>query len=236
MADILLVHGSAHGAWCWQETIPALKALGHNAKAIDLPSHGDDTTPVNEVTLDLYTDRVLSALDKPRVVVGHSMAGYPISLVAERAPEMIQRLIYLCAYVPKQGHTLSQMRKLATRQPLVSAFVLAEDRKSFTFDPAQIKDRFYADCTDDQIAFAAARLTPQAIAPSETLVDLTDRYTQVPRSYIRCVQDGAIPYELQLAMTEGWSKDQVVDMDTSHSPFFSAPSLLAAHIDRCILG
>jgi len=236
MADILLVHGAAHGAWCWQETIPALEALGHSVKAIDLPSDGDDTTPVNDVTLDLYADSILKALDKPRVIVGHSMAGYPISLVAERAPALVQRLVYLCAYVPKKGHTLTQMRKLATRQPLAGAFVMSQDRKSFTFDPAQAKDRFYADCTDTQIAFAKTRLTPQAVTPSETVVSLSDRYAQVPRSYIRCCQDDAIPHELQVAMTENWPANQVVDMDASHSPFLSAPVALAANINRFIRG
>jgi pimeloyl-ACP methyl ester carboxylesterase len=54
MSDILLVHGSCHGAWCWRDLIPALTALGHSPRAIDLPSHGADQTPVNDVTLDSY--------------------------------------------------------------------------------------------------------------------------------------------------------------------------------------
>jgi len=234
MADILLVHGAAHGAWCWRETTPALQALGHAVKAIDLPSHGDDPTPVNEVTLDRYAECIIEALDTRSVIVGHSMAGYPISLVAERRPDLAQRLIYLCAYVPKPGHTLSQMRKLSDHQPLAPAFVLAADRKSFTFDDAMVRDRFYADCSDAQIAFAKARLSPQAIAPNETVVTLGDRYAQVPRNYIRCTRDGAIPYDLQVAMTESWPPSDVVDIETSHSPFFSAPDTLAAQIDRFI--
>ena len=236
MADILLIHGASHGAWCWHEVIPKLEALGHNAQAIDLPSHGSDRTPVNDVTLDLYADRILQALDKPHVVVGHSMGGYPVSLVAERHPELVQRLIYLCAYVPKLRHTLSQMRKLVERQPLAPAFVRAADRKSFTFDSALSKQCFYADCSEDQIAFARGRLTPQAISPNESVVDLTSRYESVPRNYIRCTQDGAIPYELQVAITKSWPQSDVVDMETSHSPFFSAPADLAAQIDRFTLG
>ncbi|MGR3365166.1 MAG: alpha/beta fold hydrolase, partial [Maritimibacter harenae] len=62
MARFLLIHGSNHGAWCWRDTIPALEALGHEARAIDLPSHGDDPTPIAEVTLDGYADAVLEAL------------------------------------------------------------------------------------------------------------------------------------------------------------------------------
>ena len=72
MSDILLVHGSCHGAWCWRDLIPALQELGHSPRAIDLPSHGDDTTPVNAVTLDSYADAVLAASTPDTVVVGHS--------------------------------------------------------------------------------------------------------------------------------------------------------------------
>lgn len=234
MADILLVHGAAHGAWCWRDTVPELTALGHQVEAIDLPSHGNDPTPVNDVTLEKYADRILDALDRPRVLVGHSMAGYPISLVAERRPDLVEQLVYVCAYVPRAGYTLAEMRKLTERQPLVSAFVMAEDRLSFTFDPALARDRFYADCSDEQVAYALERLTPQAVAPSDAVVKLTDRYSSVPRNYIRCRYDNAIPYELQCDMTKGWSTRVMVDMDTSHSPFFAAPHELASHIDRFV--
>ncbi|MEZ5867275.1 MAG: alpha/beta fold hydrolase [Defluviimonas denitrificans] len=85
MAEFLLIHGSCHGAWCWRDLIPALAALGHTARAIDLPAHGADTTPATEATLDLYADRILAAIDGPVTLVGHSAAGYPITLAAERA-------------------------------------------------------------------------------------------------------------------------------------------------------
>ena len=61
MPDILLIHGAAHGAWCWHRVIPALERLGHTARAIDLPGNGDDPTPAAPVTLDLYAGAILTA-------------------------------------------------------------------------------------------------------------------------------------------------------------------------------
>jgi pimeloyl-ACP methyl ester carboxylesterase len=49
MAEFLLIHGSCHGAWCWRDVLPELERLGHSARAIDLPSHGVDQTPIKDV-------------------------------------------------------------------------------------------------------------------------------------------------------------------------------------------
>lgn len=228
MADFLLIHGSAHGAWCWRDFVPALAAHGHSAEAMDLPSHGSDPTPVNDVTLDAYADAIIARLEgRPRVLMGHSMAGFPISLVAERRPDLVQQLVYLCAYVPKPGFSLAEMRKDAPRQPLIEAIRMAPDGRSFVVDPALAREKFYADCSGEQVAYSLDHLCPQAVAPNAVPVDLTDRYASVPRGYIRCTQDEAIPYEYQVTMTESWPAGRVRDMDCSHSPFFSQPQALA---------
>ena len=83
MARILLIHGAAHGAWCWRDVIPALAERGHQARAIDLPSHGQDTTPAAEVTLQSYVQAIQAALDEPAVIVAHSMGGVPATQVAK---------------------------------------------------------------------------------------------------------------------------------------------------------
>ena len=38
MATFGLVHGSWHGAWCWERLVPELEARGHRAVAVDLPA------------------------------------------------------------------------------------------------------------------------------------------------------------------------------------------------------
>ena len=184
MARFLLIHGAAHGAWAWRDVIPALAALGHEARAIDLPSHGADPTPVGDVTLDLYADAILDALDRPAILVGHSMGGYPISVAAERAPALVQRLIYLCAYIPAPGLSLAEMRRLGPGQPLVEAIRRNPDGVSMHFDPAMVRDKFYHDCPEDAVTFARDRLCDQAILPMETPANLCARYASVRRSYI----------------------------------------------------
>jgi pimeloyl-ACP methyl ester carboxylesterase len=236
MTRFLLVHGSCHGAWCWRHVIPALEKLGHSAIAIDLPSHGADATPLKDVTLDSYRDAVLAAASPQTVIVGHSMAGYPISAAAEQHPDQMARLIYLCAYVPKDGVSLADMRTDAPYQPLLPAIRKSSDGLSFTIDPSYIKQVFYHDCPPETLVYAGARLCPQAIRPQATPLKLTHAFQSVPKSYIRCKNDGTIPPEFQTTMTKDWPERDVYDMDTGHSPFFADPNGLAQLLDRIVKG
>lgn len=228
--DILLIHGAAHGAWCWHRVIPALAALGHHARAIDLPSHGDDTTDPAQVTLNSYAQAILNATQGPTLLVGHSMGGFPITAAAQLAPDRFTALIYLCAYLPVPGMTLAEMRRAGPRQPLAGSFQIDATRTTFTFELDQTPALFYHDCPADDVALARRRLCAQAIAPQETPIPDTARAEALPRHYIRCTDDRAIPPEYQSTMAARLPPDHIHDLATSHSPFFAAPQALAQKI------
>ncbi|SMX38024.1 alpha/beta fold hydrolase [Maliponia aquimaris] len=234
MARLLLIHGAAHGAWCWRDTLPALAALGHQVRALDLPSHGQDRTPVNDVTLDLYGQAIVEALDGPTVLVGHSMGGYAITRAAELDPTQIAGLVYLCAYDPWPDLSLAQMRMKAPSQPLLPALRVSEDRLSFTVDPQMARDLFYHDCPPDTVEFALANLCPQAVAASSVPVALTAGSQDLPRSYILCTEDRTIPPAFQRQMAARFAPDRVAELPSSHSPFFSMPGALARAIDAFV--
>jgi pimeloyl-ACP methyl ester carboxylesterase len=231
MADFLLIHGSCHGAWCWRDVIPALAALGHSARAIDLPGAGDDATPLGEVTLDSCRDAVLAAATPDTIVVGHSWGGYPISAAAEVNPQAMHALVFLCAYVPVSGKSLVDMRKAAKRQLIKDAVRRDAQGQSYTIDPARAPDLFYHDCPPETVAFATGRLAPQPIKPQVTPLDIGDNFASVPHAYIRTADDRTIPPEYQVEMTRNWPEEQIITMQTSHSPFFADPGGLAAHLD-----
>ncbi|WP_439143959.1 alpha/beta fold hydrolase [Planktotalea sp.] len=232
MAEFLLIHGSCHGAWCWRDVLPELAALGHSARAIDLPSHGEDTMPIKDVTLDLYRDAILAAIDAPVMLVGHSMAGFPIAAAAEHAPQKIARLINLCAYAPFSGYSLVEMRKLAKRQPLLDAIEKSADGMSWTPIQSKARETFYHDCPDESVAFAQDHVTPQAILPQATKLELGAHYDSVAKSYIRCTEDRTIPPEFQAEMAAAFAPEERYEMQTSHSPFFADPKGLAALLDK----
>ena len=226
MTDILLIHGSCHGAWCWSEVLAELETLGQPARAIDLPGHGDDPTPRGAVTLDAYAEAILSAIDGPTMVVGHSMGGFPITAAALKDPSRIARLVYVAAYVPRDGASIADMRHDWPEQPLLPVIRHSDDRTTLLFDDASLEPLFYHDCTPAQIARARAHLTPQPVQPQRD--SLSPAVPHVPRHYIICDADRAIVPGFQAHMAAGIA--DVQHMATSHSPFFAAPRDMARRL------
>ncbi|MCB2116828.1 MAG: alpha/beta fold hydrolase [Rhodobacteraceae bacterium] len=227
MAEYLLIHGSCHGAWCWRDVIPALEALGHAARAIDLPAHGDDRTPAGEATLEGYAEAILAAIENPVTLVGHSAGGYPITLAAQMAPEKIRRLIYLCAYAPAPGLSMIDMRRAGPRQTLKDVVHAAPDGVTYSFDLTKAPGLFYHDCPPEAAAYALPRLCPEPILPQSTA--LPESGGQHPdRHYITCDDDRVIPPEYQRDMALGFSPESRHGLPCGHSPFFTMPGALAA--------
>jgi pimeloyl-ACP methyl ester carboxylesterase len=230
---ILLVHGSCHGAWCWDRLIHELAAQGVEARALDLPGHGADRTPASEVTLDLYARAVADAardMGGRVALLGHSAGGYAISAAAQIAPDVVEKLIYLCAYLPKSGMSLSDMRKVWHQQPLLPHIRRADDGHSFTFAEGPVPDLFYHDCSPQDVDFARANLCPQPMAPQITSLDLNSDFEALEKHYIVCSQDRAIPPGYQRVMAQGLPPGRVTELDASHSPFLSMPGTLARRI------
>lgn len=225
MARFLLIHGSSHGAWCWRDVLPLLAAAGHEARALDLPSNGDDPTPPGEVTLDSYAEAIVAAMEGPTVLVGHSMGGYPITAATERAPEKVAALVYVCAYVPVAGMSMADMRRAGPRQLLTDAIQVSPDRVTMTIDPAKAAAKFYQDCPQAIADYAVPRLCPQPIAPQEAALPSTARAETLPRHYILCEDDRTIPPEYQESMSAGLPTHR---LPCGHSPFFAMPDRLAA--------
>lgn len=232
MADFLLIHGSCHGAWCWRDVIPALKDLGHSARALDLPSHGSDPTAIRDVTLASCRDAVLSASTPRTLIVGHSWGGYPISAAAQANPRAMRGLIYLCAYVPQDGLSMIDMRRRAARQLIGDAVEKSSDGLSYSFLPDRVQGLFYHDCPPETVGYALARMSPQPIAPQNTPLQTDATFAKVPKAYIRTTEDRTVPTEYQEQMSHAVPDDLRFAIDSAHSPFFSHPEDLAALLDQ----
>jgi pimeloyl-ACP methyl ester carboxylesterase len=232
--NFVLVHGSWHGGWCWNKVTPLLERLGHHVETPDLPGRGVDQTPASALTLKDYVDRVgavVTAQSSPVVLVGHSMGGIVITQLAEEMPDRVQALVYLAAFLPKNGQTLIELAQQDTESQLGPNLVIREDQGDHVVCQEAVREIFYHDCSDDDSARAIARLVPESLAPVMTPVRTTDRhFGRVPRFYVTALRNRAISPGQQLRMYTAMPCREVIAMDTGHSPFLSAPEALASHL------
>lgn len=233
MSDIpvLLVHGACHGAWCWERVLPELAARGIRAAAVDLPGLGLDPTPPEAVTMAATAAKVVDAaraLGGRVMLAGHSAGGYAISAAALAAPELVGKLLFLCAYLPQDGLSLSEMRKVWHQQPLLPAIRRAADGHSFTFAGDSLAGLFYHDCPPGTLDFARPRLRPQPMATQTTPLALTPGFAALEKHYVVCADDRAIPPDYQRVMAR--SAQNVTELPCAHSPFFALPGTLADRI------
>lgn len=230
MASFVLVHGAWHGGWCWEKVVRELEAAGHVARAPDLPGHGDDSTPHERVDLQAYCDRVcevIDSLDDEVVLVGHSLGGLTISQVAEHRHDRLRCLVYVAAFIPESSGTLVDSTQ-AVSSEIHAVTRLSDDGHSICFDPAAAREIFYADCSAGDVARAVERLCPQPSQVFRSGLELSENgYGSVPRDYILCLQDRAVPVDQQRGLAERHDCRNLYSMDRSHSPFFSAPQELA---------
>jgi pimeloyl-ACP methyl ester carboxylesterase len=234
MSNYVLIHGAWHGGWCWDKVVPLLEAEGHKAVAPDLPGHGEDKRPIPEITLQAYTDRVCQILDEqadPVILVGHSMGGVVITQTAEYRPEKIKKLVYLAGFLLQNGEFLLQHGEMDTEALVLPNLIMSEDQSYATVKEEAVQEVFYHDCSDEDVEFAKARLVPQAAVPLATPVCTTEEnFGRVPRIYISCLRDKTISPSIQEKMYKALPCEKVISLDTSHSPFFSAPEQLAKHL------
>jgi pimeloyl-ACP methyl ester carboxylesterase len=125
MADIVLVPGSYHGGWYFDDVAEGLRSRGHRVIAPTLSGLGDGGEPHSLIDLDTHVDDVLQVIARERardiVLVGHSYGGMVITGVAARGGASLSRLVYLDAMFPESGSGLWDVITADLRSALLAA-------------------------------------------------------------------------------------------------------------------
>jgi pimeloyl-ACP methyl ester carboxylesterase len=231
----ILIHGAWQGAWAWETIVPRLRAAGHDAVAIDLPGNGFDSTPPQEVTLDLYAahvSRIVDAVRGPVVLVGHSMGGTVASQTCESRPHRIALAIYLCAFLlPHRMSVLEFYGKYLRPEMRGASSRLTYDaeRLRSSIDIASAMEVFYHQSEPSVAEAAARRLTPQPEGARRSHLHLSEaRFGNVPRVYIETLDDRSVHLPLQRKMHELTPCHAVYALESDHAPQLSHPDALTA--------
>jgi pimeloyl-ACP methyl ester carboxylesterase len=207
-----------------------LQERGHHAVTLDLPAHGEDRTPLEHVTLPDYVNaivRIVRAQKEPPVLVGHGIGGACIAGAAEVEPGIVAALVFVAGLVPVNGspslHAVEQF------DPEYLAQVeWSPDRRSVRISPKATADFLCSGCSREVVDEIVERMAFEPIAPYETPVVTTARFSLTRKYYVETLRDRIIPLSMQRAIQMQVNCRRVFSLDTGHSPFFSAPEDLTA--------
>jgi pimeloyl-ACP methyl ester carboxylesterase len=233
--NIILLHGSWHGAWCWHKVVPLLRAQGHQVHAPDLPAHGRHWRVARgRTTLAHMAARVcalLDTLDAPALLVAHSRGGVVASTVAEMRPHQLVGTVYLAAYMLRHGERVSDFFRQDTGSLVRPNLRISKATLTDSLAEEAQRSALYADCCDADVELARSLLTPEPLLPALTRLRLSDaRHGAVPRHYIELTNDRAVTLALQRRMIAASPCASVVSIEASHSAYFSRPEQVAGHV------
>lgn len=109
MSNIILIAGTHHGGWYWDELAAHLCNQGHAVFAPSLVGLDDELPASGPVNLDTHIEQVAQLIKGSNlsdvVLVGSSYGGMVITGVADRCHSSIRHLVYLDAALPASGQS-----------------------------------------------------------------------------------------------------------------------------------
>ena len=223
----LVAHGAWSAGWCWKKMHPLMSAAKHALFTPTYTGLGERAhlaAPSND--LETHIQDVLGVIKyedlRDIVLVGHSYGGMVATGVADRVPERIAQLVYLDAFVPRDGQSLLDLNPPAARLRMQES-VKAGDGWRVPPNPTP------SDTSAEDAKWIAERRLPQSIKCFEMPIKLARGEATLPRSYIYCTRaTSADPFRqfAERAKSEkGW---RYYELDATHSPHITTPQALAA--------
>ncbi len=207
--------------------------------APDLPGHGQSSQPLKRASLKQYVNFIedlLAAETEPLILVGHSMAGMVISQVADNIPARVRGLIYLSAFLPRDGDSvfsLMETHEVAHGPSHIRRVMkFSEDKRQVNLDPDLASTLFYPDCPRGTASWASRQLGAEASLALSGKVSISrGGFAGVAKAYVHCLRDQVLPLAQQGWMLERQPCPLVHNLDSGHSPFLSQPGALAHTLD-----
>jgi pimeloyl-ACP methyl ester carboxylesterase len=232
MSHYILIHGAWEESRMWKYVSPILEQNGHKVTAIDLPGHGENKQPILQVTMARYIEFVVDAikrLDHKVILVGHSMTGTVISQVAELIPEKVEKLVYVAAFLLKEGGSVLEAMQSDGDGKFFPEVIFSEDQTYAMVSEQTLRRVGFHDVDENIIQSVLPLMAErQATEPFMAKVVVSAKnFGSVPKVYIRTSLDQVTSPVLQDTMIANWDVEAVLDLESGHFPAFSAPEKLA---------
>jgi pimeloyl-ACP methyl ester carboxylesterase len=222
VATYVLIHGAGSDAWYWHHVEPALREMGHDVVAPDLPCD-DDSAGFAE-----YADTVVDAIGERTdglVLVAQSLGGFTAPLVCKRVP--VELMVLVAAMVPKPGEPPGDWWANTGWEQAHREQAERDGRGlGDGFDPVA---EFLHDVPPEDVAESVHHVREQSGTPFEKPWPL-DRWPDVTTRFLLCRDDRFFPADFQRRVVRerlGITSDE---MDGGHLPALSRPRELARRL------
>lgn len=224
MADepaVVLVHGFWGDGAHWASVIVELNRRGYTSlRAVELPltSLSDDAE---------RTRKMVSQIDGPVVLVGHSYGGAVITESGD-LPN-VKALVYIAAFAPDVGESLSQISEEIPPVALKNA--LADSDGYLWLKHDKFRESFCQDLPEDQaLVMAVTQKAPLASTFSDAIT--TAAWKVKPSWYQVSTADRTIHPDNERRMAARIGARKTIELDASHASLASQPGAVCDLIDE----
>jgi len=180
----VLVHGAWHGGWCWQRVADRLRRDGHAVFTPTLTGLGERSHLLSPtINLQTHVTDVVNVVKWEQlsdiVLCGHSYGGMVISGVAEEIAPAIRAIVFLDAFLPRDGESAESLTSAAVQTAIAAAL----ERGDFGIPPRPAEA--FGVNADDR-AWVDGLCVPQPIATFTQKMALSGAVNRIPRkAYVR---------------------------------------------------
>lgn len=208
--------------------------------SLDMPGCGTKRSrdPANETIASIARELNQDIRDaglKNVILIGHSIAGVVLPVMAAADPTLFSELIYLATMLPLERESVTQTMgtTLQGQDPKYVGFPL--DPRT-TAPEALAVAMFQRDLSEEQLSWLLSEIaldsTPQAVHNEPVTYKGYDG--KIPAAYILTLRDPILPAEWQRKFAARALCIKTVEMDTPHEPFVSHPQILAEAIKSIV--
>lgn len=222
---IILIAGHWLGSWAWDDVVEHLTAAGRRAIPMTLPGlDGADPERASR-TLDDQASAIEEAATsegQPVVIVAHSGANAPVSLVLDRHPELVCRVVWVDSGPVASGTVFAPGLPDDFIELPLPPFDVLKEQASLEGLSDQVLERF------------RTRAVPEPGPVLREPVNLSnDARQHVPTTLVCCSIPSAQLMELanaghpMFAEVANLQRLDLIDLPTGHWPMWSRPEELA---------
>jgi pimeloyl-ACP methyl ester carboxylesterase len=213
----VFVHGAGHTAAIWDAT--QLK-MTYPSLAVEMPGRRFRPADITSVTIEQAADSiacdVLSELDGDVVLVGHSVGGVLLPAVTARLGRRVRRLVFVAGITAREGE-LPIGVFLPGQAARVGARLADLRREHHGQTLEDLDSRTGRDI--DSLNLSSQEMSWAGVPQS------------VGRTFVRCLADPIQPRAMQDILVRNCGADEVLDLDSGHTPAVDCPEDLAVLVD-----